>query len=575
MIRVENHRLLAESATTIAEFEDARLVSLRDAVTGEEFIDKGTALRHPALILCQAGGGRYPLGVGPRSKITPRRLSDYVGEIVIEDWAGDAALHITIDPDNGDIRVEPSAISLMRGVSALHYLVCPRHDLMEILPIQQGCRIPQGWEVFHGRAFPHTSDWEAAFAVLEGAGSGFSVQAWDREFFGKSLVLGEEDDPHVLGFVTEASGPVAGNETVGSLTWRLAAYRGDWRVPVRRYRDWLWDAYRLDKAAAARPQWVQELKLGISWCPTNIEMLRELAKRIDPKYVVLHWPEWRDYVYDEDYPRFVPADWSIAFAKEARAMGYHIMPHCNFRQMSPYHPLFAQVVGTSPRRVLEGTLRGWSWLEVDGHYTSLGPPQSYSQVADSVGDKILVDAHPGLSPWRHELTRQIAACRESMDLDVIFTDVSHVSDNSDPWRVENLTVTAGTLALGRELTDLFPGFAIGGEGRNEINAQVFSVHQLHLLAYAHNRAGVGEDISWLLDYTLPVMEEITRGLCRGMGYARGGNRAQQRMCFDAAVKQGAVPTFLFDAPRSGEGACEEFLADPDGNFAHLLELAGI
>lgn len=575
MIRVENNCLIAESSTTRAVFEDARLVSLQDAVTGEEFIDRETALKHPSLILCQISGGRYPLGVGPRSKIVTNRLSDYAAEIIIEDWAGDAAMRITIDPENGDIVVEPSAISLMHGVSALRYLVCPRHDLMEVLPIQQGCRIPQGWEKFRGQTFPHTSWWEAALAVLEGKESGFSVQAWDREFFGKSICLDEEDDPHALSFITEVSGPVAGNETVGSLAWRLSAYRGDWKIPVARYRAWLWDAFRLDKAAAQRPDWVNELKLGISWTPTNMDMLKALAKRIDPKYVVLHWPEWRDLVYDEDYPTFVPAPWAVEFAKEARALGYHIMPHCNFRQMSPYHPLFPQVVGTSPRRNETGTLRGWSWLKVGDRYTSLGPPQSYSQVGNSYGDKILVDAHPGLSPWRHELTRRIAECRESMDLDVIFTDVSHVSDNSDPWRVENLTVTGGTLALGKEITSLYPGFALGGEGRNEINAQVFSVHQLHLFAYAHERAMRGEDISWLLDCTLPVMEEITRGLCRGMGYSRGGTWEQQRMCFDAAVKQGAVPTFLFHAPRTGEGALEEFLEDKEGNFAHLLELAGV
>jgi hypothetical protein len=106
-------------------------------------------------------------------------------------------------------------------------------------------------------------------------------------------------------------------------------------------RDWFWKAYRLDEAAKLRPDWVSELKLAVSWCPTNLELLDALARKVDPRKVFLHLPHWRPFKYDQDYPTFIPNQEGRAFLRKAGELGFHTAPHTNTCQMS-HHPFFFQ-----------------------------------------------------------------------------------------------------------------------------------------------------------------------------------------------------------------------------------------
>jgi len=68
--------------------------------------------------------------------------------------------------------------------------------------------------------------------------------------------------------------------------------------------------------------------------------------------------------------------------------------------------------------------------------------------------------------------------------------------------------------------------------------------QFHLYNFAHAAAINGEDVSWVVDATTPVNEILFKGLNRGIGYnyGRGENR---RMMVDATLKQGTIPTLIF------------------------------
>ncbi|TFG74658.1 MAG: hypothetical protein E4H26_07550, partial [Flavobacteriales bacterium] len=57
--------LIAESATTVVEFEGARLVAIRDARTGEAFLDRGLGADVPGFDLFHQTGKVSPLGVHP------------------------------------------------------------------------------------------------------------------------------------------------------------------------------------------------------------------------------------------------------------------------------------------------------------------------------------------------------------------------------------------------------------------------------------------------------------------------------------------------------------------------------
>ncbi len=546
MIYLTEKGLKAESQTTIVEFEGCRIVSIKDANTGEEFLDRELGEGVPGFDLLRQNGSTAPLGQHPlASQIHFHLLTENIAEIVLNDWECDVSARVSVDRETGDILVEPSAWTMQGGVAGLGLNIPGvRKDLSAVGPFQQGARLPLAHPQMQGKKAEWPFNWEAAFLVFDGGQSGFSIQAWDSSFLFKAVWIGRPQSPQTVTFLTLAPGPLESNRCAGNLCWRISAHRGTWELPVRRYRDWYWKAYRLDEAARLRPEWVNDLKLAVSWCPTHPDLLDALARKIDPRRVFLHLPNWRPYAYDQDYPTFVPSPEGRAFILKAREMGFHIAPHANTCQMSPDHPFFFQARDFCTRSPHDLRWGGWSWLPVKG-WGSFGPPQSYSTMAAHKDWNVLVNVHLAWSPWRRQLTRQVADLIRDLGLDSMFVDVSQLIHNSDNAILEGLTYAEGSLKLIRELAELKPGFCVSGESRNEISTQYLSVVQFHLYNFAHVHAIDGEDVSWVLEGTLPVNEILFKGLTRGIGYnyGRGTNR---RVMIDATLKQGAMPTLIFE-----------------------------
>jgi hypothetical protein len=545
MIEVTEKGLTVRSRTTEAAFEGVRLVSIRDAVTGEAFLEPGLGDGVPGFELLHQSGKRSPLGVHPlASEVTYTLLTDRVAEIVLHDWECDLSIRVSVDEDSGDILIEPSAWTMQGGVAGVGMNVAGiREDLEVVAPFQQGVKAAMAHPQLQGKEATWPSGWEAGFVALAGAESGFTVQTWDTDFIFKRVRIGHDDSPQAATFTTLARGPLEANRCVGNLCWRLSAYRGEWEIPVHRYRDWYRDAYRLHEAAGLRPPWLDEIRLAVSWCPAVPELLDALAEQIDPQQVFLHVPRWRPFQYDQDYPTYVPDEQGRAFLGKARAMGYHAAPHTNTCQMSPDHSLFFQARDFCTRDPMTMRWGGWSWLPVEG-WGAFGPPQSYSLMPAHKEWNVLVNVHLAWSPWRRQLTRQVADLIRELGLDSVFVDVSQHIHNSDNAVLENLTYAQGSLKLIRELAELAPGFCVSGEGRNEISTQYLSLAQFHLVNFAHVKAIDGEDVSWAVELTEPVNELLFRGLTRGIGYnyGRGENR---RHMIDATLKQGAIPTLIF------------------------------
>jgi hypothetical protein len=545
MIQITDKGLKITSSTTIVDIEGIRIVSLRDAVTGEEFLDRDLAEGVPGFELLHQSGNLSPLGVHPiASEVHYTLLTDRIAEIVLNDWECDVSIRVSIHGETGDILLEPSAWTMQGGVAGLGMSVPGiRKDLEVIGPFQQGAKALLSHPQMQSKDAGWPNAWEAGFLVFAGIQSGFTVQAWDSSFIYKKVHIGHEKSPQTVSFFTLANGPLERNRCVGNVAWRLSAYRGDWTVPVSRYRDWYWDAYRLDAAAQMRPDWLGDIRLAVSWCPSNPGLLDALAHRINPHHVFLHIPRWRPEKYDQDYPAYVPSEEGRAFLEKARMMGFHASPHANSCQMSPDHPLFFQARDFCTRDPMALRWGGWSWMPVEG-WAAFGPPQSYSLMPSHKEWNILVNVHLAWSPWRRQLTRQVADLIRDLRLDSIFVDVSQWIHNSDNAVLENLTYAQGSLKLIRELAELAPGFCVAGEARNEISTQFLSIVQFHLYNFAHVKAIDGEDVSWVMECTLPVNEILFKGLTRGIGYnyGRGENR---RAMIDATLKQGAIPTLIF------------------------------
>ncbi len=567
MIRLTETGLIAESTTTSVEFAGAKLVSIKNARTGESFLDPALSQDVPPFDLYHQNGKRSPLGVHPlASEVHYHLLTDKIAEIVLNDWECDVSLRVSIDEATGDILIEPSAWTMQGGVAGIGFNVpgiLPELDA--VAPFQQGVRLPLDHPQMQGKRADWPHSWEAGFLVFQGKAGGFTVQAWDEHGIFKQVRIGHEKSRQVVAFVTQSYGPLEQNRCAGNVAWRISAYEGDWALPVKRYRDWFWDAYRLDRVTELRPDWVDDIRLAVSWCPTVPGLLDALATHLDPKSIFLHVPNWRPYGYDQDYPSFTPSEEGRAFLEKARAMGFHAAPHANACQMNPDHPFFFQARDFCTRSPTDIRWGGWSWLPVEG-WRSFGPPQSYSLMPAHKEWNILVNVHLAWSPWRRQLTRQVADLIRELGLDSIFIDVSQLIHNSDNAILEGLSYAAGSRKLIRELAELAPRFCVAGEARNEISTQYLSIVQFHLYNYAHSMAMRGEEVDWILDATLPVNEVLFRGLTRGIGYnyGRGENR---RAMIDASLKQGAIPTLIF---QSGDPVAELADAEAGHILAHAL-----
>lgn len=547
MIRLTNQGLIAETRTTVVEFEGARIVAIKDARTGESFLDRALGEGVPGFDLYHQTGKVSPLGVHPlASEVHVHMLTDTIAEIVLNDWECDVSIRVSLDEATGDVLVEPSAWTMQGGIAGLGLNIPGvREDLDVVGPFQQGARLPMQHPQMQGKRADWPVAWEAGFLVFQGQDAGFTVQAWDDHFIFKQVRIGRDGSPQTAAFVTQAYGPLEQNRAVGNVAWRISAYQGDWTAPVERYRDWYWQAYRLEEAAALRPPWLDGLKLAVSWCPANLDLLDALAARVDPQKVFLHVPRWRRYKYDQDYPAYEPSEAGRAFIAKARAMGFHTAPHANACQMNPDHPLFFEARDFCTRSPVDIRWGGWSWLPVEG-WGSFGPPQSYSQMPSNKDWNVLVNVHLAWSPWRRQLTRQVAGLIRDLGLDSMFVDVSQLIHNSDNAVLEGLTYAEGSLKLIRELAELRRGFCVAGEGRNEISTQYLSVVQFHLYNFAHVHAIDGEEVGWVAEATTPVNEVLFRGLSRGIGY-NYGKGANRRAMIDATLAQGAIPTLIFQS----------------------------
>ncbi len=551
MLQRTDKGLRIETATTVAEFEGIQLVSLRSRA-GEEFIDRQRMGKTPGFELFHLNGKVDALGTHPlASQVTYTLLTDSIAEIRLSDWECDLSVRVSIDQTNGDILLEPSAWTIQRGIAGVGWVIGGiRRDMRVVAPLQQGVRLPLDHPQISGKHADWASNWEAGFLVFESdqaeesQRSGFTVQAWDERLLFKGIRIGHPEDSHSASFVTWAPGPWEANQSVGNVAWRLSTFTGGWREPVRRYRDWLWTTFRLEEAARMRPDWLEDIRLAISWCPTEPRLLDALARKVDPRKVFIHLPHWRPQIYDQDYPDFTPSPEGEAFIRHANQLGYHTAPHCNACQMSPDHPLFFAARDFCTRGVADQRWGGWSWLPVKG-WAAFGPPQSYSLMPNRKDWNVLVNVHLAWSPWRRELTRSAARLIEQLGLDSIFVDVSHLIHNSDNAIVEGLSYAQGSLKLIRELAELAPGFCVSGEGRNEVSSQYLSVTQLHLFNYAHVMAIDGADVSWVTEATIPVNEELFRGLTLGIGYNYGSGENRRRMV-DASMAQGGIPTLILD-----------------------------
>ncbi len=567
-LQVRDGILYIDTPTQTAVMEKGVLTSLKSKHTGEAFIREVDVASCPALQLIYRDGQTVSVDQGKFGTIQTQALSVHRAEVIFHSWDADGVLNVSVEPETGDILVEPAAYSSRGGVLACRWnLAGLRPDLKLVAPFFQGVKLPLDDSLIKDSHWEWPFAWEAGLAILQADRGGFWVHTEDNRFRYKALHVGTAKDARRLGFDTQAYGPVDNNLSAGGLTWRINVFDKDWHEPAERYRQWLWQAYDLGPQTqkfafgrgsptqnfalgapspikaeqTRRAPWARDVRFAVSWCPTDEAVLEALAEKLDPKTVLLHIPNWRTDPYDENYPAYVASDKAKAFIGKGRTMGFHMMPHFNSIDMDPSHPAYAYVRDFQYRGIERQDLRGWSWYQGRG----LGVPESNAARLTNRDKKVMIKVHPGLSMWRSILGRAILDATRDLAVDVVFIDVTLVTHNLHNCFVEAVTPTEGMHKLIHHVATLGQGLAVGGEGLNEITMQGQSFGQVHLFK-SWQQSIEGLERTGGCDLNAFLFE----GLCRTFGYSSlGGQNADQELRMRMHLEHGAIPTVTIRSAR--------------------------
>jgi hypothetical protein len=541
-IEVREGILYLDTPTQTAVMEKGVFTSLKNKQTGEVFIRGVDLASCPALQLIYRDDEKISVDESKFGTIETHALSHHHAEVVFHSWDADGVLNVSVEPETGDILVEPAAYSSRGGVLACRWnVVGLRSDLKLVAPFFQGIKLPLDDSLIKDSHWEWPFFWEAGLTILQAEQGGFWVHTQDHRYRYKSLHVGTAKDALRLGFDTQAYGPIDNNLSAGGLAWRINVFAKDWHEPAERYRQWLWQAYDLQAGQARRAPWVGGVRLAVSWCPTDEAVLEALAKELDPKTVLLHIPNWRTDPYDENYPTYVANDKAKAFIGKGRALGFHMMPHFNSIDMDPSHPTYAYVRDFQYRGIERNDLCGWSWYRGRG----LGVPESNAARLGNRDKKVMIKVHPGLSMWRSILGRAMLDATRELAVEVAFIDVTLVTHNLQNCFVEATTPTEGMRKLIHHVATLGHGLAVGGEGLNEITMQGQSFGQVHLFkSWQQSIEGLertgGCDLNAFL----------FKGLCRTFGYSSlGGQNADQELRMRMHLEHGAIPTITIRSAR--------------------------
>ena len=484
MIKVTGNRIEIETRTLTAKLLNGWLVSLRSKDTGDEYIANAQPDKGCALELVYANNEAIPISAGPMSTFEAFQITNSIAEVRYHNWDGDGILLFREDEENGDLLIEPSAYSTRPGVRSVRYnLKNLRHDLRLVAPLSQGIEIDFDDPFINGFRTPWPFGWQAGMVVAAGIKGGVWIHVRDSEFRFKTLNVGAPGDPFGFGFESDNYGPITELLSAGGLVWRINVYKGDWHVPAAIYRDWLWEAYDLKKQETLRPEWLDKLSLAITWCPGDLKLLDALSKKIDPRKVIIHFPNWRTHEYDEDYPYFQASDTGRVFVAKCKGMGFHVMPHCTSMAIDSSLPEFSYLADFTIRDLETGRRRGWCWVD---NSDAMGVPGSHIMLMNRKSNKVMYKVHTAFPTWHSILREHIREAVEDMDLENVFIDTPHCLYNVRQSLINNMPTTKGLLqevshlqAIGRNGRPLY----IGGESLNEITMQRLSFGQIHLSSF--------------------------------------------------------------------------------------------
>jgi len=286
-LEITGSRVKVRTGAMETILDSGRLSSLKNRHTGEEYLEESGEVGR-TLELVYPHEEKVEIGASNLGETVVRQVSPLRAELLYQSYQGDGVITISVCPQTQDLLIEPSAYSSRPGVRACRWNIRGiRPDLKLVAPFFQGIKLPLSDKLIDDSHWTWPMSWEAGLAIFQSRSSGFWIHTRDNRYRYKALQIGGNDGPGTLGFDTEAYGPIDDNLAAGGLAWRINVFEGDWKIPAGIYRKWLWEAYRLDREERARRDWIRRIRMAISWCPGETEILNRSAEEIaDPNPTV-------------------------------------------------------------------------------------------------------------------------------------------------------------------------------------------------------------------------------------------------------------------------------------------------
>ncbi|NLF73922.1 MAG: hypothetical protein GX575_33350 [Candidatus Anammoximicrobium sp.] len=315
--------------------------------------------------------------------------------------------------------------------------------------------------------FDYPIGWEAQLVIVEGDKRGFYVWAEDPRGRFKRLVVERHCDGWQLTLVTINYAPFDDLTACESVPWRLGVYQGDWRVPARRYREWMEQHFQPVPIDQQKPAWVGDVRCLVIM-GLDREMLAELPKRLDPAQTILYVPSWRSAGYDRDYPTYdAPLDSLEPFVNQAHGLGFRVMLHVNYFGVDPKHPLYEQFERYQVRSPWGNHERQW-WL-----WDRAQPEIRFAYI------------NPACRAWRESFVKHMATLCRRYEIDALHLDQTLCIYNDHNGLLDGMSMIDGNLALHRELREALPEVALSGEGLNEVTCRYEAFAQRHAWGVNH------------------------------------------------------------------------------------------
>jgi len=444
-----------------------------------------------------------------------RKAGDQDVEYQFQSKDGESSLEIrySIDKSSNDILISLNGKGKQKGLSAIRFALPPitcRGNLL--LPVFNGIKACRGDSLFkfESTTWGWPTGWQAPFVIFDDPLGGLWIHTQDMERRFKEVRYHYEGDgTWSVAFDTVNYAPFNLHDTVESVVWRLNVYEGDWGVPVKQYKRWVYDAYGIKEKERFRPSWVDEIRLVIKhadYMPDEqiVPFLELLKEYVDPQRTLLFMTNWA--VPKLIIPNWVASEHGAKFNREARKRGFRTMYYANYIGITPDHPKFDEFKDHLIRNPYTNEPEGWN---LKGEWSEATEIKIYY-------------VNPAYKPWRDYQISQFKALFDEHPADGLFLDQSFLMFNDGNGLIDGQSTVEGNLAFHRELAKAIPGVALGGESINEITMQYESICELHFLSLEMKKDSDG-NLSWEInpaafDRMVPLVSELVLPHTRPIGY---------------------------------------------------------